>query len=313
MGNQYSCFCCTKTANEDEQILSEFWDGFKIRSESSKAFIERLEKIFNEKKTLLKSEWIIVINEFFFHETLDMQVIENFFAEAYEYYYSRLHYFLLSLLFVFQANLYEATENFKFFFTDVFKNKRSWCVTNQSLLIDLDEIKSILNVYVDLISAFTIKILQDSKLKKISKFYEHSVQKSLVSQIIISIKPFKKEEYVDMNNFLKLHYYLLSESRNIRVKLEEIYIKIFEAKVKKELIEKNGKKNNDQSSSEREVQIKRHETKKKSKEKSIKSPSNFIISSSKEFQETKKTEDSSSNTTPLRKLSSLFDKTVKKS
>ena len=166
---------------------------------------------------------------FFLHENRSSSYIETFFDKVHEYFKNNIRYILMSFLLLFQINLVETASNFRFFFTDVIKSKRNWMIgKNKSFYINIQELKTTINVYVDLISSFTVENPPDPKLKKYSKLYDHYVKESFIKEIISQTKCI--DDFVSIEGFLITHYETLSDTNQVREKLEEIFIKAFEKK-----------------------------------------------------------------------------------
>jgi len=166
---------------------------------------------------------------FFLHENRSSSYIETFFDKVHEYFKNNIRYILMSFLLLFQINLVETASNFRFFFTDVIKSKRNWMIgKNKSFYINIQELKTTINVYVDLISSFTVENPPDPKLKKYSKLYDHYVKESFIKEIISQTKCI--DDFVSIEGFLIIHYETLSDTNKVRENLEEIFKKSVEKK-----------------------------------------------------------------------------------
>ncbi len=235
--------CCDKVNQSILDPLTEFWEGFKIRGQPAAQYLENIEAIFKEQKIIVKSDWEKIIMDFFHHDSRDYHYIDHFLCTAFDFYYSRVSYLIPSFLFMFKFDLVETLNNFKHYFMDIYKNKKEWMAEKDgALLVSLDEIRNLLRVYIDLVSSFTVEYLPEKKLKKYSKFYEHYVQEYFIKQLLTSLKlkDSDTDQFVSFEDFLNLHYELLSDTCKMRIKLESIYMKILECKNTPFSIEKEG-------------------------------------------------------------------------
>jgi len=231
--------CCRTPRSDPEEYLCEFWEGLRARRISSSEYIGRVYDLYEKEQKLSSDHWKIIVREFFYHSRDDFNLnhVEPFFTEIYNKYSINFVYLICALIFVFRIDKKDAIAAFNFAFTKINDNKKIWLIEKNNILsIDREEIRKVIEIYVEIISSVTIRYFsrQEEKLKQFSKIYDIIVQQTYINTIIVKEEIDKKyePEYIRINDVFDNFYKDLSDSSVIRDKLTDIYFKLFEKKTR---------------------------------------------------------------------------------